>query len=426
MSNLYSARLAAAVAMSAVSACYTGLDGPDLSPTTGDTGDTGDTGETVDPVANAKILIRVRDAHDAPIPFAPFRTAGVAYRTDHQGHFLLDVLPGHFVATVEVRGYAPATIAVDVPDGARMTATARVLSLGERIRVRSDEPADVTRNGVHLVLPANAVADPDHPGNPLPAGTELDLTIVALDPVVDRDASPGPLIGVGTDGKRIPLESVFMAEISIWHDGRRLQLLKPAQLELTVPLGHPTELPAQMPAWWFDHDSGTWRQDGEGTFTTKTVDGQLRTVWAAEISHLTWWNADVPLDQRNCIAVTIVDTWGKPIVFKPVTATGITYAGYDTEYTDIKGHACLEMKKGADQQAKVFVGEIGNENDPLPPADPKIVDGKDVASWCGGPVECIAVQLKWKDEFKQCDDGQAVPCGDPYSGPPNTQGIGIC
>lgn len=62
----------------------------------------------------------------------------------------------------------------------------------------------------------------------------VEATIVPLDPTAASLATlPGPLEGIGAaNGDIVGLESIFMAEVSLWKDGNRLQLAPGTKAEL--------------------------------------------------------------------------------------------------------------------------------------------------------------------------------------------------
>ena len=258
----------------------------------------------------------------------------------------------------------------------------------------------------------------DEDGYPV-SGT-VEATLVPLDPTAMPTAAlPGPLEGLASHdaAEPVPLESFLMAEVSLWKDGKPLQLAPgaTATLELLLPESASSQFSPgdTIPAWWLDTEQGLWVREGTGTVqASSTHPGRLS--WVLEVSHFTWWNCDAPISDRSCVDVLVKYSNGLPAQGVQVGATGISYTGTSRPaYTAANGHACVEIKRGA--TVRVFAGLSDASTVEA------TVTGSADASACGG-TSCTPVELIITPPV--CFPGDVRQC--PYTGPAGTQGVGLC
>lgn len=104
---------------------------------------------------------------------------------------------------------------------------------------------------------------------------------------------PGNMLARG-DGGSVMLDTFGALELSITADGtgERLQIA-PGETLRVVHRGLQLPSPGSVPGYFFDTVLGQWVQDG----TVTAVDGG----WAFQLSHLSWWNPDVPLASVSCV-----------------------------------------------------------------------------------------------------------------------------
>lgn len=391
-------------------------------PTTNDT-PTGEVGEASQPTP-VRICVLDRDEHRITSATLRFDVETVL-TTDEYGCVDLAGTPGErVVGLVEAPGYAPASAVVPVVDAAPHHTVVHLLSLPAPVSVPADQPAAVVAGGVTLELPAQAALDPET-GEPVVG--DYQITIVPLDPAGGLSAMPGPLIGLDADDSLRKLESYFMAEVALWQDGKRLALdpTKKAVLRYAIAPTHPrfAELaPGQkLPAWHLQLDQGRWLREGEGTIHA-TPEG---LEWVAEVSHFSWWNADVPWTEKNCVEVSVLvkaDPNQPPVPVTdqsvPVTAEGVDYAGFDTAFTN-KGVACLELPVG--KKAKIYAGTIAQ---PIAGTETIVVQGDPMQPGACGGNTCEEVALTI--EGMLCTPNELQDCYTHPLGPDQMAGVGIC
>ncbi len=389
----------------------------DATPDSTTTNTTGGGDDSVEPMGTS-LFLQVLDEAGNPIPIAAVTVDGVTRATNGAGQILFDGLaPGRFAARVEAYGYAAASAVTELALDAHGGLELRLLPLGESIAFDADAGGTLERGAVRVTLPPQALVDAN--GDAVTGMVEA--TIVPLDPTSDIGASPGPLAGIPTQGDgEVGLESVFMAEVSLWQDGNRLQLRPGAKAKLEMVL--PESLQGQyvdgdvVPAWWFDLDAGIWKEEGAGTMgPSQAQPGRL--AWTAEVEHFTWWNCDKPWTTKNCFDVLVVDMEGNPLADSSVQAQGVSYVGMSGwKVAESVGRTCVDIKLGS--TADLLVGGLSM------PAASKRVTGVGPASSCAGMgAACETVVIMVPDRWA-CAPGAARAC--PSEGNVDTLDVGVC
>lgn len=415
--------------------CYHGPD--DLLDDAADAADAGE--RPGDPPIGNGLVLRVLDVDDRPIPGATVtlgcacpggddsacesretaadgRTAGIPITTDRP-----------MIACVEADRFAPVSAVLPLRAAAGLEHTVRLLPLVELTPELTADGYLVEHEGVRVLIPKDGVVDAARSA----VGPDFTVTLAAIDPADRRRglaASPGPLRA--DDGGPALLESFGMVDVTLRRGAERLQLAEGSRATLELPISpdHPSwsDIPtgASIPAWSYDLTAARWRREGDGT----VVDRDGARVWVAQVGHFSWWNADIADTEKDCLLVHVkhqnqdADT---VLVNIPVTAEGISYAGFFTGFTDMTGTACLEIPEGAD--VKIYVGTYDNK---LFNSGEQVLLGGDGVNQgdqgdsqgCGGggclelpdPIEISGALCDPDDLFQQ------------YSGPPGTLGVGIC
>jgi hypothetical protein len=375
---------------------------------------------TIDEPSGTSLLVQIVDSTGAPLPNAAVTFKSDVLPADGAGRILFeDLSPGRFVARVEAYGFAPASVAVELPPGAHAGAQAVLLPLGPPIVFDAEVGATLDQGAARVTIPPNALIDEN--GQPITGMVEA--SVLPLDPTASSLASfPGPLEGIGAqNGEIVGLDSVLMAEISLWKDGNRLNLAPgvTAELELALPDAIAAELNAgdTIPAWWLDLDAGYWKEEGTGVIAPSSSDPS-KLAWFADVGHFTWWNCDRPWTEKNCFDVSVVDVNGAAAPGLTLQTYGVSYVGaLTTTATTSDGHACVDIKLGED--ASLLIGATY-----APLTSPIAIKGSGPAGSCtgqGAPCTPLAVVVPAPHI---CAPGAAQPC--PYTGPPGTEGAGLC
>lgn len=367
------------------------------------------------------LLLQVVDAQGNPVPRAVISSQNALFSVDSSGHRLLENLsPGRFIARVDALGFASATSVLELHEGAHVGAQVKLLRRPAPIPFQAEQGGVVQTEQVRVSFPPNAVVN--SLGQPV-TGT-VDVTIVPPDPTLEAPVEPGPPEGISSaNGATIALESIFMAEVSLWHDGAPAQIApgKSATLEFVLPqpLASNFKEGDSVPAAFFDLDAGLWREEGAGTIQPSLAQPG-RQAWVASVQHFSWWNAYAGLPGvygYSCANVLVLDSNGNPVPFMPVSVhawDGWEYAWIGTiRFTGLDGRVCMMIKRGLENHVLV-----GSPTDPL--VHQKQVGNAEKALCGTGP--CVDVTVTIPPII--CSPGAYAPCA--YSGPPGTEGVGQC
>jgi hypothetical protein len=363
--------------------------------------------------SGTSLLLQVVDGAGNPIAYAAVSARDSLFPTDSSGHLLLeDLTPGRFLARVDALGFTSASIVLELPEGAHLGRQVKLLPYGEPIPFEASLGGVIETPAVRVTIPANAVVDAL--GRPV-TGT-VEVTVVPLDPTTQLAVMPGPLEGTSPVSGRVQLESLFMAEVSLWSEGAPVQLAPGASATLEFVL--PDALASQLqpgdtvPAWWFDPDAGLWREEGVGTIQ---VSASGKRVWVVEVKHFTWWNCDYPVRDESCVDVLVVNDKGVPVPYMQIEATGIDYSGSSMGSTFYDGRGCIFIRNG--RTARISVAQFGGRSD----YSSASATGSAAPTACGSS-SCTRVTLVGPSPI--CVPGAYEVC--PYKGPEGTKGRGLC
>ena len=386
-------------------ACRTDPDPPEPLPPTPDA----PYGEVVAPKGTS-FLVEVQDVAGKPVPGAVVKTQGREVTANEQGQALLEELTaGRFVLQVQAQGFVPHARELELATGAASATAIRLMPMGEPIRFDTTQPSQIERGGVKVALPAGALRDSQ--GNPVTG--MADMNIVPIDPTTEAlRAAPGPLLGLSASGgEQVGLESFFMAEINIQQEGQTLQLAEgvKATLEFPIPavLNDRAPVGSTIPAWWFDTQSGVWREEGAGLVTESEPGKRL---WTVQVSHFTSWNTDKPWDRTTCIKVKVVDPAGAPVPNAWIDLEGVSLYAWNSATAGADGRTCML----APVNSKVKLSVLGSSVQ---------VDTSTTPATCSSASGCTEVTLTMTGTM-ECTWGSSQTC--PYGGPAGTEGVGLC
>jgi hypothetical protein len=331
--------------------------------------------------------------------------------TDFAGGFSLDVEPGQVVLKFTKSGYTEAAMAVQVAGGAIVPIEEGLLARSAPIDLDMDEGGTVG-DEVRAVVAPGALVEED--GSP--ATGVVSAYITPIDVMSDLTAAPGDFSALSTGGDATQLETFAMADYHFEDaDGNVLNVADGETV--TVEMALPPELDAakgdKIPAWSFDVATGKWKEEGMGE-VVEAEDGSL--VWRAEVTHFSWWNADVPIDERDCIQGTVTDCNGDPVSGASVKARGSDYRGETVSYIGADGTYCVDIKRGGSVEM-VTVGSVDGEM----VGRHSQVTGEDAGASCdegssGCTTHDITLPCDPAESDLDCSDSALLPCGSCLSG----------
>jgi len=177
----------------------------------------------------------------------------------------------------------------------------------------------------------------------------VDIAVSVLGSAEAILAAPGAMLALDEDGNEVALESFGMVEVNLSQNGEPVTFSGTAGLRIPLAGAAVTE-GTPLGLWTFDEQLGYWLQEGEGV---TSQDG-----FVAEVSHFTWWNADVPLLDRSCISGVLETPGGEPAAGMPVVAWGLDYLGVSNATSAADGSFCVAVKRGASVRLS-GVGPVG-------------------------------------------------------------------
>ncbi len=389
----------------------------------GGAGGSGGGGEEAVLPQGTSVFLEVRQPDGTRIPGAevivaePGKLPLVVY-TNALGTVLFENLePGRFVAQVHATGFTEASAVVPLQSGMHVGTVVVLHPFKQALPIDSDVDSIVEQDGVQVSIPAGSLVD--LAGNPVVGAAAV--TIVPLDPTNGGlQGMPGPLMGITTlDGPPVSLESVFMADVSIWQDGERLQLADGARATLTFEIPDALEQKygpgTIIPAWSFHVASGQWRNEGDGVVQSSPM-GADKLAWTMDVGHFSWWNADYPAEMY-CYIVTLLNGNGTPAQGAQVISSGVDYQRDLSAWTGADGTACVTVKRNS--TAIIFPGSPG-----APSGMTVTVTSPDLQRTCDGASGACEVLTPIATQWV-CTPGSSLDCNYPpqYA---NNLGIGPC
>jgi len=384
-----------------------------------DDGLEGGGGDREDPATHGTVVGRVASLEGA-VSGATVSWSGGEAATDELGWFRFDDVPmGEQRLAVTAEGFAAGGAVVDVVPGAWATTHALLVPLTETSLPDPTSGGTVASDdGVEVVFdPGGSFTTED--GVPVEGPVEVTIALINTPEAVA--AAPG-MLAVGPGGTDVALESFGMAEVVLTSGGAPVVFSGTATL--TIPLsatGNATFVDgAQVGLWSFDVALDRWVDEGFGT-----VAGG---AFVAQVTHFTWWNADLPIAQSSCIEGKLQLAPGTPAVGYAMSSIGVDYLGISNTVTGPNGDFCMPVKRGS----VASLSAAGSSPRGGAWSWTQVVSADDVPSACGGVCTWIGTATVqstyfdgdldgWTPAQGDCDDADAAV----HPGAPDPVGDGI-
>lgn len=296
----------------------------------------------------------------AALPLVAVKVGALETFTDSTGHYVFGNLEpaAGMVVSFSKTGFTANAVTADGIAGGITTANATLKPLADPVPLDAAAGGAIT-DGLSNTIIFGENAFVTKSGRKSVAGV-VDVSITPLD-VTDEDdlsAFPGNFLAIPAakaDGT-VQLETFALADYTVTQDGEALDLAPggSATIELALPGNTPLADGEQVPLWSFDEATGLWVEEGVGQIVPSSRKaGTL--VYRATITHLSWWNCDAPLSDKNCVTGTVVDETGAPVAGAPVEAVGTTYNGVTSGVTGADGRFCVDVKRGSTVTVRVYL-----------------------------------------------------------------------
>ncbi len=324
------------------------------------TGWTGDLADTENPVtvtmdANKSVTAGFQEmdltlsgqvsGRGLPVGAAQVKVGETTVNTDDDGNFSLSLsvdqrihtdglTPGGPVFPVKVSREKYATAHAKVPydpDKEAYTANIKLIPVTHEL----GDDADL-RNRVDIEKNGEKIGELTIPESAFPAGvTDITGNISYIDPTTeDIDSFPGGdflAVREGDPDNFAILESYGLMEFDL--EDQNGNPITDLEGDATVCMKIPGTLTVSegdtIPLWWYDPESGLWREEGQGTVEKRADD----TFWVCgTVSHFTWWNYDEPIETHSCFKFHFIKEGdGTPITEFQWYAEGVSYGGTSPE-----------------------------------------------------------------------------------------------
>lgn len=300
-------------------------------------------------IVSTSVQGKVVDENQHAVQGAIVRIGINSTLTDAQGSFLLEhVTANADAATVHVEktGYFEGSRTFMAK--AQQLQFVQVELLPKKVAglFQASKGGTVNGSSCDLVFAANTIRKADgtvYSGN-------VNVSYAFLNPESDRfrDFMPGDLKGINTSGEEVGLKSFGMFAVELEGAGGeklRLDSSKPVTLKLTIPASLRTSAPATIPLWYFNEETGLWKEEGsakkDGNFYTGTV------------KHFSFWNCDAPFPLVD-IQGTVQDASGNPLANGKVQLQSKTGDLTSYGYLDGNGNMRGSIPSGVQLEMTVY------------------------------------------------------------------------
>ena len=194
-----------------------------------------------------------------------------------------------------------------------------------------------------VIFQPNSFIDED--GNPY--NGQVNVYTFYIDPThedIDQ-IMPGNLMAVNAQDEVNILQSFGMINVELEGEGgQKIDINKPATIEIDVPQSIQNNAPTEIPLWYFDETTGLWVEEGSASLSNGRYFG--------EVNHFTFWNCDVP-GEFTFVNGQILDSKGISVTRVRITNTD-TGAKFTT-WTDSEGN----FAGGVPQNANLLLEVLG-------------------------------------------------------------------
>lgn len=282
---------------------------------------------------------------------------GVTSQTNESGWFVLSEVPsGDVVVEMEVDGYLSAFRNATVWEN-------QTTHIGDVAMLAADDDIiDAATGGTVAAADGDGSATfgpnsfETEDGSMYSGDVEVEIAVMLPDEGDFFESFPGEFEGVREDGSTVPFESYGFMGVNLYSANRApLYLADGVTAELTVriPDALARSVPDTMPMWYFDEEDGLWREEG---YAVK--DG---SEYVANVSHLTIWNWDLPLNDICTITGRVVSNLGAPVLNARVVSEAVDAAYRDEDYTDNDGYFSVRAQKNSSAYVWAFKGTYASE-----------------------------------------------------------------
>lgn len=289
-----------------------------------------------DPVVfDASAFVEVEDLQGNPIAGVQIKVGDHQGVTDDDGVLFLNKIemnPSTYL-TAEKAGYFHGSRRFYPSAG--KTSTVKLVLMSEQLvgTIQSGTGGTLAvGDGIILDFPANAIVG-DNGQAYNGAVSVFAQPIMADDPQLS-DKMPGDLVGAREDGSRTGMASFGMVAVELKSGSGELLQVKDGstvEMRMEVPSSMNASAPSTIPMWYFDEESGWWKEEGEATL--------VGNEYVAQLPHFSFWNCDATFETIKW-GVTFQYEDASPSSQVQVCLTILSLGTTSCAYTDADGFVC--------------------------------------------------------------------------------------
>jgi hypothetical protein len=239
-------------------------------------------------MVSASLQGRVLNENQEPVQGAFVYTGAHTTTTDINGSFLIENLITDANATtvhIEKEGYFNGSRTITASDKKLHFVQVELLPKKTGASFTNATGGTVQLQNCKLQFAANQVL---RNNNAVYNGT-VNIAYAYLNPESSNFHSimPGDLRGITTTGKETGLESFGMIAVELLGaGGEKLHLdsTKATTLTLTIPASQLSSAPASIPLWYFQEETGLWKEEGSAV--------KQGGAYVGTVKHFSFWNCD--------------------------------------------------------------------------------------------------------------------------------------
>jgi Carboxypeptidase regulatory-like domain len=267
---------------------------------------------------------------------------GQSVTTDADGRFVLSGLPlvDRALLRVQASGYADTMTVARVQAGENNSAAIAVLPMGPATSIDPGLASTVndSASSARLQAPANAFRRKDNQAAPSGA---LTVRLTSVDPALDPTRMPGDYTTLDGNTER-QIESFGAVQVDVRDSAGNPYTLAPgSSATLRIPASSRGALPDTVNLYSLNETTGRWVQEGTATL----AGGGTNRWYEATVTHLSWWNADMPLETIT-VSGCVRTTAGAVAAGRVVRTEGLDYSGSASATTHSGGDFTVAMKRG--------------------------------------------------------------------------------
>jgi hypothetical protein len=309
-----------------------------------------------DKLINTNFTGKIFDENGDPVNNALITAGAKTTHTDLNGVFRINdvnISEQFGLVSAEKSGYFPGYRTVFSNADASNYIEIKLIPREIKSSFQSQSQATVSiANGVNVVFDKTAFVT----NSGASYSGEVKVFGAYLDPSSENfeNIMPGDLRGIDSKEQIVALVSYGMLAVELeGSDGQKLKVAPggKATINLNIPSAFLASAPASIPLWYFDAETGKWKEEGSAK--------KINNAYTGEVSHFSYWNCDVP---QNFVyaSMELKDQHNNPLAYTSVKIINTSNGTFGYGKTDSTGYVKMWVPKDAPLEVNVinFCNEV--------------------------------------------------------------------